>query len=112
MPTYEYECTVCGNRFERRQRMKDDPLTDCPSCQGRVRRVLFPVGIVFKGSGFYVTDNRKPGLAASGEKSTAQNDGDQKSEAQSETKVEAKAEAKAETKAEASQEKIGVASGS
>ena len=112
MPTYEYECTVCGNRFERRQSMKEDPLTDCPSCQGKVRRVLFPVGIVFKGSGFYVTDNRKPGLVGNGDKSSTPNDGEQKSDTQTETKVETKAETKAETKSESSQEKIGAASGS
>lgn len=92
MPTYEYECTSCSDRFERRQSIKDEPLTDCPVCGGQVRRVLFPVGIVFKGSGFYVTDNRKSGLTGSGEKSSASDNGEKKSE----TKVETKAEAASE----------------
>jgi len=58
MPTYEYECETCGIRFERFQRMTDEPLKQCPECDGPVHRVLFPVGIVFKGSGWYCTDNR------------------------------------------------------
>lgn len=58
MPVYAYECTECGVRFERRQSFSDDPITVCPECEGQVRRLIQPVGIVFKGSGFYVTDNR------------------------------------------------------
>ena len=58
MPIYTYRCTDCEQEFEIRQRMTDDPLTDCPSCQGRIRRVVNSVGVVFKGKGFYVTDNR------------------------------------------------------
>ena len=60
MPTYTYRCSACGHEFEQFQRFSDDPLTECPSCQGHVRRVLHPVGIVFKGTGWYITDNRKP----------------------------------------------------
>lgn len=59
MPIYLYECESCGVRFERMQRMSDPPLTDCPECDGHVHRVLQPVGIIFKGSGFYVTDHRQ-----------------------------------------------------
>lgn len=58
MPIYEYECEQCGVRFEKMQRMADAPLTDCPECEGHVHRVMQPVGIIFKGSGFYVTDNK------------------------------------------------------
>lgn len=58
MPLYEYECDVCGVRFEHRQRITDDPLEECPDCGGAVHRLIHPVGIIFKGSGFYVTDNR------------------------------------------------------
>ena len=58
MPIYEYECEQCGVRFERLQRMSDDALTECPECCGHVHRVMQPVGVIFKGSGFYVTDNR------------------------------------------------------
>lgn len=58
MPTYKYRCKECGHEFEVRQRMSENPLTECPACGGTVRRVVGSVGIVFKGSGFYVTDNR------------------------------------------------------
>ena len=58
MPLYEYECEACGVRFERRQHMKDEPVKTCPECGGDVHRLIQPVGIIFKGSGFYVTDNR------------------------------------------------------
>ena len=58
MPTYTYRCTNCGHEFEARQRMTDDPLTECPQCEGKIRRVVNSVGVVFKGQGFYVTDNR------------------------------------------------------
>ncbi len=58
MPTYEYECETCGIHFERRQRIADEAVKTCPECEGPVHRVLHPVGIVFKGSGFYCTDNR------------------------------------------------------
>jgi len=60
MPLYEYECETCGIRFERKQRMADAPLRTCPECSGPVHRVIQPVGIVFKGSGFYATDHRSP----------------------------------------------------
>ncbi len=59
MPIYMYQCDSCGVRFERMQRMSEDPLTDCPECHGTVHRVIQPVGIIFKGSGFYITDNRQ-----------------------------------------------------
>lgn len=59
MPIYVYECDCCGLRFERRQSMTAQPLVDCPECEGHVQRVVQPVGVVFKGSGFYVTDHRK-----------------------------------------------------
>lgn len=59
MPIYLYECDSCGVRFERLQRMSAEPLTQCPECDGDVHRVIQPVGIIFKGSGFYITDNRQ-----------------------------------------------------
>jgi putative FmdB family regulatory protein len=64
MPIYVYQCDTCGLVFERRQRMTEPPLVDCPECDGQVRRVIQPVGIVFKGSGFYVTDNRSKSSTA------------------------------------------------
>jgi len=60
MPVYVYRCSTCGVTFERRQRMTESRLVDCPECEGHVHRVIQPVGVVFKGSGFYVTDNRSP----------------------------------------------------
>ena len=60
MPTYEYECTKCGHTFEAFQSMKDAPLSSCPQCRGRVRRLIGGgIGVIFKGSGFYSTDHRK-----------------------------------------------------
>ena len=58
MPTYEYKCKECGIVFDRYQHFSDDPLRICPECDCEVYRVIHPVGIIFKGSGFYVTDNK------------------------------------------------------
>jgi len=58
VPTYQYACTECGEQLEMVQKFSDDPLTVCPACSGRLRKVFSPVGIVFKGSGFYRTDSR------------------------------------------------------
>ena len=58
MPTYHYRCADCGNEFDQYQKFSEDALTECPSCTGRIRRVIQPVGVVFKGSGWYVTDSR------------------------------------------------------
>ena len=58
MPTYVYECSDCGVRFERLQSYSDATLKECPECGGQVHRVIQPVGVIFKGSGFYVTDNK------------------------------------------------------
>lgn len=58
MPTYQYTCTDCGEQVEAVQKFSDDPLTVCPHCGGKLRKVFSPVGIVFKGSGFYRTDSR------------------------------------------------------
>ncbi|OBG23055.1 FmdB family zinc ribbon protein [Mycobacterium sp. 852002-51057_SCH5723018] len=59
MPTYSYECTQCGNRFDMVQAFTDDALTTCEECSGRLRKLFNSVGIVFKGSGFYRTDSRE-----------------------------------------------------
>ncbi|MGB4595273.1 MAG: FmdB family zinc ribbon protein [Anaerolineaceae bacterium] len=66
MPTYTYRCTKCGYRFDQFQHFADDPLEICPNCQEiALRKVYQPVGIVFKGKGFYATDNRSPSGMAS-----------------------------------------------
>jgi len=61
MPTYQYACTSCGEELEAVQKFSDEPLTECPACGGRLRKVFSPVGVVFKGSGFYKTDSRSSG---------------------------------------------------
>ncbi len=61
MPTYQYACTACGHKLEAVQSFTDDPLTECPECAGRLRKLFSSVGIVFKGSGFYRTDSRNGG---------------------------------------------------
>ncbi|WP_329132796.1 FmdB family transcriptional regulator [Streptomyces sp. NBC_01476] len=58
MPTYQYQCTECGEALEAVQKFSDDALTECPNCAGRLRKVFSAVGVVFKGSGFYRTDSR------------------------------------------------------
>ncbi|MFB8021383.1 FmdB family zinc ribbon protein [Streptomyces rubiginosohelvolus] len=58
MPTYQYQCTECGEGLEAVQKFTDDALTVCPSCDGRLKKVFSAVGIVFKGSGFYRNDSR------------------------------------------------------
>ena len=63
MPTYQYACTQCDERLEAVQSFSDAPLTECPVCGGRLRKVFSAVGVVFKGSGFYKTDSRSTGKA-------------------------------------------------
>ena len=100
MPIYTYKCETCGIQFERQQSFSDQPLTNCPECNKKsLRKVYTPVGIVFKGSGFYATDHHSP----SGQKPHAQSD-EEKSEKKTEevstdTKVPAKVE-KTETSSE------------
>ena len=60
MPTYSYRCDTCGHQFDAVQRFSDAALTDCPECGASIRRVIQPVGVVFKGSGWYITDSRTP----------------------------------------------------
>jgi putative FmdB family regulatory protein len=71
VPTYQYACTACGERLEAVQKFSDDALTVCPVCEGKLRKLFSPVGIVFKGSGFYRNDSRVS--AANGAKDKQQN---------------------------------------
>jgi putative FmdB family regulatory protein len=71
VPTYQYACTACDERLEVVQRFTDDPLTECPACAGRLRKVFSPVGVVFKGSGFYRTDSRASANGSGSAKDTA-----------------------------------------
>lgn len=70
MPTYSYHCDSCGHDFEAVQRFADDPLKECPECGAAIRRVIQPVGVVFKGSGWYITDSR-PKSSGDGDESGA-----------------------------------------
>jgi putative FmdB family regulatory protein len=65
VPTYSYRCTVCTHAFDVHQGFHDEPMTVCPECDGRLRKVFSPVGVVFKGSGFYRTDARSSTSTAS-----------------------------------------------
>ncbi len=93
MPLYEYQCETCGVRFERRQHINDEPIKVCPECGGEVHRLIQPVGIIFKGSGFYVTDNRAKS-STSGTKSTKK---PSKPSEESKTTGESKTESKAKS---------------
>lgn len=64
MPVYSYRCTQCGNAFDIQQAFTDDTLTECPSCQGALRKVFSAVGVTFNGSGFYRTDSRSGGSSS------------------------------------------------
>jgi putative FmdB family regulatory protein len=86
MPTYEYRCTACEEHLEVVQSFSDDPLTECPKCGGQLRKVFSPVGIVFKGSGFYKTDSRgsgKAGARKAKEKETSSSSSSSSSDASS-----------------------------
>jgi putative FmdB family regulatory protein len=87
MPIYTYRCEHCGVQFDIRQKFTDDPLTRCPECnQKALRKVYQPVGIVFKGSGFYATDNRSPSGASRGGKKSESDEKSTSNETKSETK--------------------------
>lgn len=92
MPIYEYECLSCAHRFDEIQKFSDPPKETCPVCSAKVRKLLFPAAVIFKGSGFYATEYGK-----SKQNNTSS---ETKSEAKSEAKTEAKTETKTETKAE------------
>ena len=88
MPTYEYECGHCRHRFEMKQSFDDEPVALCPECRSGARRVFYPTAIVFKGSGFYITDSRKSGggEVKEAKKEAAKTEGKQKEAAKTEGK--------------------------
>jgi putative FmdB family regulatory protein len=73
VPTYQYACTACGHELEAVQSFTDDPLTQCPACEGRLRKLFGSVGVVFKGPGFYRTDSRAGANGARAGKDSAGN---------------------------------------
>ena len=74
MPTYEYACRTCGEHLEVVQSFRDDPLTECPACQGQLRKVFSAAGIIFKGSGWHVKDYASSSRAANGSSSSGDSD--------------------------------------
>ncbi len=104
MPTYGYRCGNCGHQFEIVQRITDEPLKACPKCQGKLSKVLYPVGISFKGSGFYTTDYKGDGkgsaASSNGSASSSEGSGDSKPEAKPESKSDSKTESKSDNKTE------------
>jgi putative FmdB family regulatory protein len=83
VPTYQYACTECGDRSEVAQRFTDDPLTVCSTCGGKLRKIFSPVGIVFKGSGFYRTDSRASSSTVSAGKEASASNGSSKAGSES-----------------------------
>jgi putative FmdB family regulatory protein len=98
MPVYTYRCENCGVQFERQQKFTDQPLTRCPECNKKtLHKVYTPVGIIFKGSGFYATDHRSP----SGQgRFSSKEEGEKKSEGESKPAEEKKTETKTSSKEE------------
>lgn len=85
MPTYQYQCTECGEGLEAVQKFTDDALTECPSCGGRLKKVFSAVGIVFKGSGFYRNDSRGSSSSSSPASSSKSSTADSKPSSTSST---------------------------
>lgn len=100
MPLYEYQCIPNGHRFEVRHGINESPVQTCQECGGPVRRVIHPVGIVFKGSGFYVNDSRKSNPANKPSESSGDSKSDAVAGAKSESTSESKSERKTEPKSE------------
>jgi putative FmdB family regulatory protein len=104
VPTYQYACTECGHAFDQFQSFSDDALTECPECQGRLRKVFNAVGVVFKGSGFYRNDSRdkKSSAVTSESKSDSTSDTKSDSGTSSDTKSETKSDKKSDTSSSSS----------
>jgi putative FmdB family regulatory protein len=83
LPTYTYTCISCNDLIERRQSFSDPPLTTCEQCGGSLRKVFHPVGIVFKGSGWYVTDSRSSSSSSGANGTSPKSDTDKKSDSSS-----------------------------
>jgi len=97
MPIYAYRCESCGVQFERQQSFSDAPLKRCPECnKNTLRKVIGPVGVVFKGSGFYATDHRSPSGMTSSHKE--ESGSSEKSESKSSTESASKETVKSEKK--------------
>jgi putative FmdB family regulatory protein len=117
VPTYQYACTECGDKLEVVQRFSDDPLTVCAACGGKLRKVFSPVGIVFKGSGFYRTDSRSGSVASASANgdgksgSEGSSDGSSSSSTDSASKSEAGAKSESSSSAGSSTSSNGSSAG-
>lgn len=107
MPTYGYRCESCQEEFDVWQRMTDEPGATCPSCGGKGKRQFFPAGLVFKGSGFYVTDNR-----GSVPSSSANGSGDKSSTSKTKTDSDSKPDSGSSSSGSKTGTSSGAASGS
>ena len=94
MPTYEYRCKSCGHELEVQQSFTDDPLTECPECQGALRKVFGNIAVTFKGSGFYKNDSRSKSSSSSSSSSSSEKSESSSSDTKTETKTETKSEPK------------------
>jgi putative FmdB family regulatory protein len=98
VPTYSYRCTECDTAFDIQQAFTDDALTECPTCQGRLRKVYNSIGVTFNGSGFYRTDSRSSGKKeGSGSSSGSTDSGSSSSSGSSDSKPSTPAPAKKES---------------
>ncbi|HXC78839.1 MAG TPA: FmdB family zinc ribbon protein [Candidatus Acidoferrum sp.] len=104
MPTYGYRCGSCGHEFEIQQRITAQPLAACPKCGGKLSKMLYPAGIIFKGSGYYTTDYKGSGDGSAGSSNGVAHKSEGSSDSKPETKTESKSESKSESKVEAKSE--------
>ncbi|MGW6024490.1 FmdB family zinc ribbon protein [Streptomyces sp. NPDC055099] len=109
MPTYQYQCTECGEGLEAVQKFTDDALTVCPSCDGRLKKVFSAVGIVFKGSGFYRNDSRGSSSSSTPSTASASKSSDSKS---SDAKSSASASSSSTSSSSSDSKSSGSSSGS
>lgn len=112
MPTYSYACTHCDHTFDQRQSFTDDALTECPKCEGRLRKLFNAVGVVFKGSGFYRTDSRSGSSIPAGSSSSSSDGSGSASSGSSSTSSGAASESSSGSTSSSSSTSAGGAGGS
>jgi putative FmdB family regulatory protein len=106
MPIYGYRCEQCGHEVEVLQAMSDEPLRVCPNCMGPLRKMVYPAGIIFKGSGYYTTDYKAAGSASrhgdsdAAASSSSSGDGGSETAAKSASTTDSKSESKSDSKSE------------
>ena len=111
MPTYPYACTQCGHQFEVFQSFSDDALTECPECQGKLRKVWGSVGVVFKGSGFYRNDSRGDGKSSSSTSTTSSTSSSSSTSTSTSTSTSSSSDSSSSTSSSSSSSGSGTTSG-